>query len=45
MRNALIDIYNKGAITTTATYYGILRTTLRDRLKNTRSCRNTYNDK
>jgi len=33
MRNAFINIRNGGAIATTAIYYGVLRTTLRDRLK------------
>ena len=32
VRNALTDIRNGGAIATAATYYGVLRTTLRDRL-------------
>ena len=45
IRNALINIRNGNTITTTATYYRVLRTTLRDRLKGTRSYQNTYNNK
>ena len=45
MRNALADIRNGDAITTTAIYYGISRIILRDRFKNTRFYRNAYNDK
>ena len=45
MQNILTDIYNRDTIAITATYYGVLRTTLRDRLKGTRSCRNIYNNK
>ena len=44
MRNALTDVYNGGAIATAATHHGVPRTTLRDRLKGARSCRNAHND-
>ena len=45
IRNILIDIYNGDTIATTATYYGVLRITLRDYFKGTRSYRNIYNNK
>ena len=45
IQNTLTDIYNRGTITTTATYYGVPRTTLHDRLKGTRSYQNIYNNK
>ena len=32
VQNALTDLRNEGALATTATYYGVPRTTLRDRL-------------
>ena len=44
VRNAFTDVRNGGAIATAATYYGVPRTTLRDRLKGARSYRNIYND-
>ena len=45
IQNALTDIYNGDTIATTATYYRVPRTTLRNRLKGIRSYRNIYNDK
>ena len=45
MQNVFTDIYNEDTIATTATYYRILRTTLYNRLKGTRSYRNIYNNK
>ena len=45
MQNVLINIYNGGTIATAATYYGVLRTTLRNRLNNARSYQDIYNNK
>ena len=45
VQNILTDLYNRGALTTTATYHRILRTTLRDRLNSTQSYRDIYDDK
>ena len=44
IQNVFIDMRNKGAIAIAATYYKVLRTTLRDRLKGARSYRNIYNN-
>ena len=44
VQNALADVRNRGAIATAATHHGVPRTTLRDRLKGARSCRNAHND-
>ena len=45
VRNALTNIHNRGTIATAATHHGVLRTTLRNRLKGTRSYQNAHNDK
>ena len=45
IRNVLIDIRNGNTIAITTTYYRVLRITLRDCFKDTRSYRNVYNDK
>ena len=45
IQNIFTDIYNGDTIATTATHHGVPRTTLCDRLKGTRSCRNAHNDK
>ena len=44
VRNVFADIRNGGAIATAAIYHRVPRTTLRDRFKGARSCRNTHND-
>ena len=44
VQNALADLRNGGALTTTATRHGVPRTTLRDRLNGVRSCRNAHED-
>ena len=45
VQNALIDLRNRGALATTSTHHRIPRTTLRDRLNGTQSCRNTHDNK
>ena len=45
MRNALANIRNEDAITTTTTHYKISRTTLYNHFKNAQFCQNVYNDK
>ena len=45
VQNVLVDFRNGGALATTATRYGVPRTTLRDRLNGTQSCRDAYDDK
>ena len=44
VQNALADLRNGGALATAATYHGVPRTTLRDRLNGARSYRHTYKD-
>ena len=45
VQNALTDIQNRGAITTTSDRYEVSRTTLRDRLNDAQFCQHIYEDK
>ena len=45
VQNALADLCNGGALATAATRHGVPRTTLRDRLNSTQSCRDAHDDK
>ena len=45
MQNTLIDLRNRGTLQTMSTHYGVLRTTLRNRLNGARSYRDAHNDK
>ena len=45
IQNVFTDIYNENTIAIIITYYKVLRTTLYNRFKGTRSYRNVYNNK
>ena len=45
VQNALTNLYNGNALATTATRYGVPRTTLYSYLNSARSCRDIYDDK
>jgi len=44
VQNALTDVQNGSAIATAATYHGVPRTTLRDRLNGAQSCQHAHDD-